>query len=148
MNNNNNQCQVFVYCDNVSNDDMSSCCKSMDRYYGAVVGGVNCLFCAKCPGLFWILYSAWSACEYCWCNYSAISPGGTLGTLHITRRISKCLTHNVSGLDPLTLSSRRFSDSIPWKPTRYPLSHHPSTECGNMRPPLLLGMPWYHILPV
>ena len=47
----NNECRVFEYCDNVSHEDMSSCCNSMDRYYGAVVGGVDCLFCAKCEFL-------------------------------------------------------------------------------------------------
>ena len=46
-----NQCRVFAFCDQINHDDMSSCCNSMDRYYGAVVGGNQCLYCAKCQFL-------------------------------------------------------------------------------------------------
>jgi len=43
-----NKCRVFPYCDLLSHEDMSTCCNRMDGYYGAVVGGSEILFCAKC----------------------------------------------------------------------------------------------------
>ena len=46
-----NICQVFAYCDQIKHDNMSSCCNSMDRYYGCIVGGVDSFFCARCEYL-------------------------------------------------------------------------------------------------